>query len=421
MISDLDGRRMLRSVLFDVYENVVDYNMKMYELLEKRIYSETSDFVEKFYIYTCIEMVDKIDPIDDFLHPMVPDDLVEAIYDMAEINERLRSGEPVVIASVYMKCPATVLKKLLDQKKAYKGSIKTDRHIHEVNVQLKPCRKYVDVIEKLYRAFQNNGIEWKTINCPYAYKFVDVILDTPLSMEKSESIKEISVELAEYEKFRVPNVIPLWNVAQIEGVEKEFPALMPMIDRIVYEHTISLDDHGVQNGYLVDFNMEEKKDFIYSRRKEKELVIVSTSSEQATWGLIKIENIENADQGRYMGEMLTNKRDLGFTGRYSSVKSMVIRTRGEIARLLQSYEDISNQLIFREVEIYESYHEPPETFDLNSFIDDNIRVDSYKKIMLMLFGANNRDDYLLEEKMSFLVSEIQILFPEYKCIGELVE
>ena len=416
-ISDLNERRMLRSVLHDVYENVAAYNMDMYDRLEGRIYSEIADPMEKYYIYTCIETVENIDPIDDFLHPIIPSDLEDTVYDMKEINEKLQSGEPIVIASIFMQCSAVMLKQLLERKRAYKGYIKTDNDVHEVGVSLKPCDKYIKAIENLYRIFQNNGRQWNTINCPYAYKFVDVVLDSPIAFGEDERIKEISIDLAEYERFKVPNAIPLWNIIEIRARDAEFPIPMPVIDRIIYEHKIALEGHGAQNGYLVAL---DNKDYIYSRRNAEELIIVSTVNNQASWNLLKVESIANIGQKNYNFELLTNKRDLGFAGKFSSVKSLIIRTRGEIARLLQSYDEVSKQLRFHEVEILENYAKPQVTFDFNTFIDDNIRIDPYKKIMLITFSTERAYDYLIQDKMSFLISEIQVLFPEYKCIGELV-
>ena len=415
-ISDLDERRMLRNVMLDVYENVVNYNMDMYERLEHRIYSEITDPKESYYVYTSIDTIDNIDPIDDFLHPMIPSDLEDTVYDMKGMNEKLQSGEPVVIASVLMKCNASMIKSMLERERVYKGYVKTDKEVYEVDVQIKQCDKYIKEIEKLYRVFQNNSIEWGTINCPYAYKFVDIVLSTPLPLEQNEQIKEISVDLAEYEQFKVPNAILLWNIVRFKARDAEFPTPMPVVDRIVYEHTIALEAYGIQNGYLVAL---DNRDYIYRRRKPDELTIVSTDNEQASWEILKVESISNAGQRTYPFELMSNRRDLGFSGKFSSAKSLVIRTRGEIARLLQSYDEVSKQVQFREVEILEEYNKPYDTFDFNTFIDDNIRIDRYKKIMLITFSATDVDDYLLSDKMSFLISEIQILFPEYKCIGEL--
>ena len=98
---------------------------------------------------------------------------------------------------------------------------------------------------------------------------------------------------------------------------------------------------------------------------------------------------------------------------------MVIRTKGEIARLLKAYE-LSKDLIFQNVEVRDKYEKEPATIDYNFFIDDNTRIDSNKRVMILKFKPLDRDNYLVYDKMSFLISEIQILYPEYKCIGELV-
>jgi hypothetical protein len=348
------------------------------------------------------------------MHPMVPTDLDDVVYDMAAMNESLTTGAPVVMASVFMGCSAPMLAQSLARKRAYKGYVTTDKGTYEIGARLKRCTKYIDAIEGLYRAFQNNNVEWGTVNCPYAYKFVDVVLDTALQLENREKIKEITVDLAEYEAYKVPNAVPLWNVTTMPARDAEFPAPMPAVDRILYEHKIALEALGAQNGYMVALG---NNDYIYQRRTEDALIIASAVNNQAAWELLQISHISNLKQKQYPYETVSNKRDMGFAGKFSGVKSLVIRTRGEIARLLQSY-DTGRQLAFRHVEILDRYNKPPQTFDFNTFVDDNIRVDPYKKVMLVAFESGG-DDKLIYDKMSFLVSELQILFPEYKCVGEL--
>lgn len=55
---------------------------------------------------------------------------------------------------------------------------------------------------------------------------------------------------------------------------------------------------------------------------------------------------------------------------------------------------------------------------MNPFISDNVRVEHDKKIMHLGFRKRGTDSFILEDMMSFLVSEIQMYFPEYKCEGE---
>ncbi len=413
-INDLNDRRFMKKILYDVFDNVVLYNMDMYKRLEKRIYDEIEDPLNKFYIYTCLEKVENIDPVNDFLHPIIPADLDDTVYDMNEINEKLQNNQEFIVTSIFLKCDNLTFREILKRRRYYKGYVKTNQDVHEIEVSLRECRKYIDEIEKLYRVFQYNKIIWSTLNCPYAYKYVDIILNSSILLKPDEKITEIIIDLAEYEKYKEINAIPLWNIKKIEAEDKSFP--MPAKDRINFDHVISLEEFGVQNGYLVGI---ENVDYIYCKRLEKDLVIVSPNDNQHKWSLLQIEDINNSKQSIYNFELLSNNRNLGFIGRYSNVKSMIIRTKGEIARLVQCYE-LSKELLFQNAEVRDSYKKIEQTINFNDFIDDNIRVDDGKKILLLKFKPYDRENYLIYDKMSFLISELQILFPEYKCIGELV-
>jgi len=240
------------------------------------------------------------------------------------------------------------------------------------------------------------------------------VLASKAEFKPGAMIAEISVDLAEYEKYKVMNAVPLWNIKRVMAQDKAFP--MPAIDRVNFDHVIALDEFGAQNGYIV---ATEDTDYIYSKRLEHDLVIISPYDNQHQWELLQIENVSNDTRGAYPFDLMSNRRDLGFIGRYSSLKSVVVRTKGELARILSTYE-ISGALLFQDVEILTEYKKEPETADCNSFIDDNIRLSLIKKFMLVKFKPVHREDYLLRDKMSFLVSELQILFPEYRCVGELV-
>lgn len=412
-INDLKERRMLKNVLLNVYESVTEYNMEMYDLLEKRIYKEIDEDLDKYFIYLTLEYVENADPISDFMHPMIESDLEGAIYDMNEINENLQKGVEIVLTSIFMKCSSLNIKKMIDKNKTYKCIIKTDKDNYEVNIKLKRCEKYINEVKNLYKIFQYNSKVWNTINCGFIYKYVDIVLHSSLELSEGEKILEITIDLGEYEKYKVARVIPMWNVKQLTVQDNSFP--MPAFDRINYEHSVSLEELGIQNGYMTTFM--NKNDVMYIKQYEKELVIVSSNSEQAEWNVLQIENIQNNSKKHYEFEILSNKKDNGFIGRYASMKSMIVRTKGEVARILALYE-ASKSIIFDDIEILDEYKKEEQTLNYNEFIDDNIRVDKYKKIMLIKFKSQD-ENYLLLDKMSFLVSEIQVLFPEYKCIGEL--
>lgn len=415
-ISDLEERKLLKKVLLNVYESVIDYNMHMYDELEKRIYEEINDPLEKFYIYSSLIHISDLDPISDFFHAMDSSDekKVNQFYNMEEITKNLLEKKEFILTTIFLKCNYLIFEEILQNKKAYKGFIKTDRDIYEINIMLKQNKTYIKIIENLYHIFQLNNTEWKTINCPYAYKFADVILISFPELGNDEQVKEIIIDMGEYEAYKVMNVIPMWNIKNIKLQDKSFP--MPAQNRIHFEHILDVGKSGKENGYMLTFDNDE---FEYIKRYDDTIAVITFLENQSEWNLIQMEQKSKIKNTKVEYEILSNSRELGFTGRLASMKSMVIRTRGELARILQMYS-LKKDLQFYDIEVLEEYKKQKQTVDYNSFIDDNIRIDKYKKILVLKFKAANKEDYLIYDKMSFLVSDIQLLFPEYQCVGELI-
>jgi hypothetical protein len=110
--------------------------------------------------------------------------------------------------------------------------------------------------------------------------------------------------------------------------------------------------------------------------------------------------------------------EFGFIGRFAAVQSLIIRTKGEVARILQTYG--MDELSFADVRVADRYDKAVRTYDVNTFIVDEIRRDEDKKFLILTFTATDRDDYLLWDKISFLISEIQLIYAEYRCVGELL-
>jgi len=415
-ISSLNDRKLLKDVLRDVYENLAEYNLSMYARLENRLYNEIESHIDDFSIYTSAEYVENIDPISEFLHPMVPSD-TDAVLNLAEIGGSINgqsNSKNYPIASIFMKCSNSEISRLLHGNETFKGILKTDQNTYDIRVKAKRCNKYINQIDRLYKAFQRNNIVWATVNCPYAYKFIDIVPVSPVSLSKGETINEIMLDLGEYDKYKQINVVPVWNVKTLEVEENSFP--MPAIDRANYEHRLALESFGTKNGYLVAL---DSADYTYTIRRETELIVVSESNVQQPWKLLQVEKPPDVMRQNNSFEVLSNRRDMGFAGRYSAIKSLVIRTKGELDRVLNSYEQ-SKSVLFQGVDILNSYEKTRETLDCNPFIDDNIRANTHKKVMLLKFKVGDGEQYLAHDKISFLVSEVQILFPDYDCVGELV-
>ncbi|UZM98301.1 hypothetical protein OL548_26855 [Lysinibacillus sp. MHQ-1] len=118
-------------------------------------------------------------------------------------------------------------------------------------------------------------------------KFIDVILIGCPPLNEDVEIFEVTIDLEEYEQQKRLNMVPLWNVQRHEVKNSGFP--FPAIDRINYEHVLSLRKTGTQHGYLID---AEEDNIRYIKRSDSELTIVSPQDQSGVWQLLKIAKVE---------------------------------------------------------------------------------------------------------------------------------
>lgn len=414
-MEDLEQRKLLKSVVMGVFAELVEYQESMNKALEERVFREIDDTERQYDLYFTVCPKQDVDPIDEFLFPIFPEDLEEKKYDMKEIARDILIGKEIKLLTIFMKCDYLVVKDLAVSNRTYKGQIVTDKMTHPIRVRLEPSTAYTDEIERLYHVFQRNNVPWKTVNNPYANKFFDVVLaqcDEPLSQE--EQIKEINMDLEEYEKYKMIGMTPLWNIERVMQKSVGFPS--PVMDRVNFEHEISIKKTDGDHGYLVD---EEEDRVKYIRRTEEEIRIVSPVDKSGLWSMLKVMQPPEGKRREFMFEIVSNSRKSNFINRFAEKHGCVIRTRGEIERIVNSF-DISRCFKLEGMKIVSERLSQEITYDLNAFVSDDIRVSNDKKVMRLRFSASNPQNFLLYDLLSFLVSEVQEVFPEYMCEGELV-
>lgn len=414
-ITDLDDRKMLKAVLINAFDAIVEHNMNMYETLRTNIYNEIQDPFEKYYIYTTVDSINNIDPISTFYYPMIDEDNLSNEINFENLISSLNSSKETVLTTVFMELDYSTLENLIAEKRYYKCIITTENEIYHTKAYLSKSKKYLNKVEELYRVFQFNEKDWKTVNYGYAHKFVDVIVDEVIDIDIKDKIKEITIDLGEYESYKRLNYIMFWNVKNIKLDDQSFPK--PLENTVHYEHSLNIDKGSGDCGYLVNTTHENIK---YVKQTEDNVIIANEDDKQGVWDIVKIENINrNIRKNVVEYEDLSNKQILGFVGRFANEKSLIVRTPGELARIFQSYE-LSKELSFDRVEIVENYDKEIKTTDLNYFLDNNLRNDPKRNFMVLKFETENREDFLLYEKLSFFISVAGLLFPEYKCVGEII-
>lgn len=415
-IKDINDRILLKKIINSVFESLEEYSKNRLNELEERVFNELQYVKEKYNIYSTIIERHKLDLTDEFMFPMLSEDTEEKLYDTKEILNSLKNSEPHNMFKIFLKCDYLIFKEFISKDLNVKGIIKTDRKDHEAYFKVVENKQYTDKVKKIYKGFVNSNITWTTINNPYIHKIADVILISCEDViEDNENVIEIEIDFGEYDKYVQYNMVPLWNIKELNLKCEGFP--VACIDKAYFEHDISIIKEGEKNGYLID---EENEDIECVTFKRKSIIIASNIGKSIQWKLWSIVSTDKKKNTKYEYDLMTNEVNLNFSNKLAIEKSYTIKTKTELARVINSYK-VSKHLKFNDVELTQDYPEEfKQTYEANDFIIDEIREENIKAALVLYFEPADKENYLNKDILSFLVSEIQLLYPEYKCEGRLI-
>ncbi|WP_167492619.1 normocyte-binding protein [Lysinibacillus tabacifolii] len=409
-IENLEQRQLLKDIVSGVFVNLIDYQEEMNKKLEERIFNEIDDHENRYDIYTTLSAREDVDPIHDCLFPICPTDLEDTNLNIEHLLESIKNNELATLMTLFLECDSIEIQHLLAQRRIFNGHLVTSHGLVEIKLRLTQNNRYVQKIKDLYSIFQINGLPWKTINHPFVNKFVDVKLIGCPTLNEDVEIFEVTIDLEEYEQQKRLNMVPLWNLQRHEVKNSGFP--FPAIDRINYEHVLSLRKTGTQHGYLID---TEEDNIRYIKRSDSELTIVSPQDQSGVWQLLKIAKVEKDQVGNLTYELVSNRRNEHFMHKLSSKYNVNISTKGEIIRLINSFEVADNLELLR-IDILEGQVENRNF--VYPFLKDPTEDASHKKTMLLQFLSKQDKDFITNDVLGFLLAEVQRYFTEYKCVGK---
>ncbi|CAH1225340.1 normocyte-binding protein [Paenibacillus sp. JJ-223] len=419
-MEDLEQRRVLKNLMTGVFLNLVEYQEELNRQIEQRVFDEVENQEERHDVFVTLSSREDLDPIHEYLYPMLPEDAEPQTVYLSEAAAALAKKEELKLFTFYMDCSQYELGKLLNSQRTFTGEIVTAEGRYGIKVKLKPSTLYVSKIEELYRIFRKNSLAWKTVNAPYAYKFVDCVLvasEDGEMWDTGQQVKELTVHLEEFERYKRTNLVPLWNIQKLDMKTGGFP--VPAADRVNYEHVLPLRKTGTEHGYLVD---GEEAHIRYIKRSEEDITIVSPLEKSDSWTVMKVTVPVATRIGKMDYPMFSNAKREGFAGKYARQEGRSVRSKGEIARMIHAFQ-AAEGLELEDVQIAPPGTPTGVTYPLNSFMSDHVRVEADKRRMIMKFAkraAPQDQDVYLDDLLSFLVSEVQLSFPEYRCEGKWV-
>lgn len=416
-ISNLEDRLILKNVLNGVFFQLHEHSETMYQRLEERVFAEMEESPHCYDIYTTAVLRRNIDPVHYFLRLMRDEDLTEKQYDMERIGQTALRAEPYPLMKIFCSCDYRQLKQIMIDNRIFHGAIITSEGSIEAAFTIKQDKSYLEKIEKLYQTFSNNNIPWKTINHPYIFRFAEVILQKcERELNKGENIKEIKVDFGKLGKYVHYDVVPMWNVETLQLKGNGFP--IPCQDKINFEHTVSLEGIGLEHGYLPVF----QDDIRYSRRTRSALSITAPASGKETWEVVRIISPVQGKNEKHDYAVVSNAKRQGFTDILSQRSLRIIRTEAEIRRLIVSFVAAEHLHLSRIEIVSRTVKEGDicESYEMNFFITDEIRRSDYQSKLMLYFTTTDKNNFLNCDSMSFVVSEVQQHYPDYKCEGVLL-
>ena len=408
-VKDLNERKMLRELLGEVFVPFCDYIQTEYKNLEDKIGSEKENQVGDFSIKTGIIEKKKFDVTKEVMYPMVSQDMEEVKVDIKELRDAVSSNKNFYLFSIFLKADYLVIQSLIDTDRKFKGVIYTEDSEYRGVFKIRKNQKYLKMIEELYYIFNQNKISWQSVCAPYLHKIFDVYL---CSTERSvdEQIVEVKVDFEELTEYVGYDYVPIWNVEAI--VEKTSVYPEPCMDQIHYQHIIYKHRLEEDKEYLVT---DRDIDLLNVRKINGDLWITCSESAAHKWNLYKINH--NEWKAEKYPIFQNQRKDNGIEKNLPNYLKR-IRTRAELKNFINSlgYEQYME---LASVEVLDSPPKKIETYSMDEFIIDEIRIGKNNITLLLKFRVKTGNYFLNRDIMSYIVTRVQEQYPEYYCVGKL--
>lgn len=415
-IDVLRERTAFKELMEGVFLGLYETNLQMYGKLERRIEDELGYDQSRYRVRTGVIEREYFDESHHFLSPIEEKDLEEKHYDMKEIVEVVRQGGEFPLMKVMLCCDHLELQELWESEPIFKGTISTEapEAEWEIEVKLRKNMAYLEKIKYLYHLFIKNGVPWQTVNAPYLYKMADVVVTRlPEELSGSEKIRQVTIQFGEYSRIVRKELIPVWNIQKLTLDGIGFPT--PCGDHISYEHNIPIYEYGPEHAYLA----EDSQKIQSVTQTRDQLRIISETGEAKKWNVYMVRSSKNHRIDRYTYPLMQNGRAESFAEKYQRKWNQNIRTRTELAHFIRGF-GLEEYVCYQDCGIMEQFSDRMETYSMNPFIEDEVRVSSAQMKLVLYFRKGKKESWLQRDVLSFLTSEVQRIYPEYECGGVLL-
>lgn len=393
-IDDLDERKYAREILLDGLGRIFRQTEEKYEALEQRILRELDVPGKRFGTYMTIIEKKDFDPINSFWFPVCEEDIkgsrqqkYDSFYFMAEEEKRIDFFRQEMIEGI------------------------EEESGRSVRFQIRKVCRYEEAVKKLYALFANNHIPWQTVHMGHLERFFEAV-----PVEELSPGSRIHFQWGKWEEYVKTGMMPLWNIQKEAVNSREFR--VPCIDEVFYEHIFYLpDERAEEDGYLV-----EAKEDIFSIRYERNRVLLKTKQDTLQdVSVYRLHQETPVNSFGYCYAVLSNKRKDNLAGRYLYQAGNFLQTPMELRRKIEEMSG-SYRIDNIDFEISEKAKSGYLTGDMNGFAGVQVFISDKRSMLIFKFRKEEqqRADYLYESQIRYILSQLQMEFMEYQCVGALV-
>lgn len=420
-IPDLQERELYKEIVGNMIRKIYEYAQSSYQELEQKVLNECSSDRSNYAIYMTLTDKAQYDSTDHFMHPIIEDSINEREILCGDVSKALQEKISLKLYTVFMRVSASEIYQIIRKERKFNGVLKTENREYKATFVLKRNEEYLDKVKELYYIYEANYQPWTTVCDAYLMKLLDVYLysaEEIKQIEENTIIEKIVIDFEEFAESIHYHMIPLWNLRAITEKTNTYPE--PCIDKINYEHQIFAHRLELDCEYLV---MDTKAEITNIHRSSSgDLIITCPVEIPIEWRLYCVDRPESNKYGnKYSYPVLSNCCKESFTSDITEMYRRSIKTKAEMARLIESYP-YTDLIQFIDYKLMEQ--EPKNAracnYNMDSFVEDEIRTGVGRQYLVLQFQVVDYTNYLNEDIMSFLVTQIQKIFPEYTCVGELI-
>ena len=402
--------KMIREVIEPSFKELIEHTEKMYSNLESKIYNDIILKDEDYEIFTTILNRSELSYHGNLFSPIISDEIFEI--NKKELLKKLKDENIEILGTIFIPLSIQDIEFLDFETRNFTAYLCFENEKCKISVTLKKSKRYLDKEVELYNLFNKNNLKWTSINNPYSRKMYDVVAINILGdIDVIDEIIDIEYDFEDIDYVR--NMVPVWNI--FEKNKTVARGVDPAGETINFIYNFSSDEIKSDDDALIPFI--DKGEIKALSRDKNEYKIVCDTEGILEWNFFIFKKVKDFRTEDCNYPVFRNRIDSSFD-RFKIQNNIIIRTKAEIMRIAELYGNKYNLKLI-DMEISDYYERSNDTYDINPFVRDEIRIRELSKTIILKFHVNE-EDYLTKDILSFIVAEIQNRIVDFNCIGILV-